>query len=235
MSQDATLSRDRVIFGCVLLLVLLTACSPSTSPVGTARPGPGDAGEATSTRTQVATAAPPIGEAGTPESRPPDQDATKTAIPVPVATAPPTSPLDLALVIDPVVAKAIDEFDLVGLTIGVRQGMSQPFIRAYGHADMFASTPADPADIYPIASVTKQFTAAAVMQLAEAVRLSLDGPISEFISGAPATWEGITVRHLLNHTSGLADLNEAAIALLDVNRGNTLEEVIAVIEGRSRA
>lgn len=234
MSQDATVSRSRVISDCILLCALLIACSPSSPPAGKARPGPGDAGEVRLTLTRVATVTPPIGDAGTPESRPPDQDATQTATPVPAPTTPPAPRLDLAAVIDPLVAKAIDEFDLVGLTIGVRQGKSQPFIRAYGHADVFTSTPTDPATIYPIASITKQFTAAAIMQLVEAGRLSLDDAISGFIGGAPAAWEGITVRHLLNHTSGLADLNEAAMAALEVNGGNTLEEVIAVIESRSQ-
>jgi CubicO group peptidase (beta-lactamase class C family) len=139
------------------------------------------------------------------------------------ATQPP--PPDLAPVLDPIVASALDEFGLVGLTIGVRQGQTAPFVKAYGRAD--AST------IYPVASITKQFTAAAVLQLVEAGHLSLDDPILRFFPAAPAPWAQITVHHLLNHTSGLPDLDAAALASLDAIRGNTVEEVVALIEKRS--
>jgi CubicO group peptidase (beta-lactamase class C family) len=94
---------------------------------------------------------------------------------------------------------------------------------AYGHD-------ASPEDGHPIASVTKQFTAAAVLQLAEAGKLSLDDPIGRFFPYAPPGWAAITVRHLLNHTSGLPELDATALASLDVTRQHSVDEVVALIQ-----
>jgi CubicO group peptidase (beta-lactamase class C family) len=60
-----------------------------------------------------------------------------------------------------------------------------------------------PATRFQLASVSKQFTAAAVLLLAERGRVSLDDPIDRRLAGCPPAWSDITVHHLLNHTSGL--------------------------------
>src|SRR5262245_50574565 len=65
------------------------------------------------------------------------------------------------------------------------------------------STPNSAATRFQIASVSKQFTAAAVLLLAERGALGLDDPIEAWIDRCPASWIGITIRHLLVHTSGL--------------------------------
>jgi CubicO group peptidase (beta-lactamase class C family) len=57
---------------------------------------------------------------------------------------------------------------------------------------------------FQIASVSKQFTATAVLLLAERGALSVDDPIGRWIGGCPASWDAITVHHLLTHTAGLA-------------------------------
>jgi CubicO group peptidase (beta-lactamase class C family) len=56
---------------------------------------------------------------------------------------------------------------------------------------------------FQIASVSKQFTAAAVLLLADRGVLSVDDPVCDWLDGCPAVWEPITVHHLLSHTSGL--------------------------------
>lgn len=84
---------------------------------------------------------------------------------------------------------------------------------------------------FEIASVTKQFTAVAILQLAEAGRLSIHDPISKFYLQAPASWKGITVEELLNHTSGLPN-NE----VMDFTKGlavpYTIEELIQTFRDR---
>src|SRR5207253_2454378 len=52
---------------------------------------------------------------------------------------------------------------------------------------------------------TKQFTAVATMMLVEEGKVGLDDPVSKYVEGSPDTWKGITVRHLLTHTSGLKE------------------------------
>jgi D-alanyl-D-alanine carboxypeptidase len=56
---------------------------------------------------------------------------------------------------------------------------------------------------FEIASLSKQFTAAAILQLADAGKLSMDDPVSKYYREAPQTWNGITIHQLLTHTSGI--------------------------------
>ena len=80
--------------------------------------------------------------------------------------------------------------------------------RGYGLADLEAGTAATPATNYRLASVTKQFTAASILLLAEDGKLSLDDPVKRWLPSLPAATNAITVRQLLSHTSGLVDYEE---------------------------
>ena len=80
--------------------------------------------------------------------------------------------------------------------------------RSYGQADVEAGIAATPHTNYRLASVTKQFTALAILMLSERGKLSLDDPISRFFPEFPAYGAGITIRQLLTHTSGLPDYED---------------------------
>ena len=70
---------------------------------------------------------------------------------------------------------------------------------------------ANTADLkFRIGSITKQFTATAILQLQEAGKLSLDDPVSKYYPAAPASWAKITIRHLLTHTSGIPSYTSLA-------------------------
>jgi CubicO group peptidase (beta-lactamase class C family) len=75
--------------------------------------------------------------------------------------------------------------------------------RAFGLANLDPSTAATSRTDYRLASLTKQFTAMAVMILAEQRRLSYDDSVSRYLPMLPAYARGITIRNLLNHTSGI--------------------------------
>jgi CubicO group peptidase (beta-lactamase class C family) len=75
--------------------------------------------------------------------------------------------------------------------------------KGYGLSDVEKSIKATEQTVYQLASVTKQFTSAAVLLLVEDGKLSLDGKITEILPGLPAAWAPVTVRHLLTHTSGI--------------------------------
>ena len=79
------------------------------------------------------------------------------------------------------------------------------FRKAFGLANREWGIANAPDAEFRIGSITKQFMALAILQLAEDRKLSLDDPISTFIDGAPPAWSKITVRHLLTHTSGIPD------------------------------
>jgi CubicO group peptidase (beta-lactamase class C family) len=90
-----------------------------------------------------------------------------------------------------------------GVAVAVVQNGKVVLKKAYGLANLETETPLRTDAVFELASVTKQFTAAAIMLLVQDGKVRLDEPIATYIDNAPATWAGITVRHLLNHTSGL--------------------------------
>jgi CubicO group peptidase (beta-lactamase class C family) len=91
--------------------------------------------------------------------------------------------------------------------IVVRDG-SVVFRKSYGMANLEEHVAATPATHYRLASVTKQFTAAAILLLAEHKKLSIDDSIERFLPTLPAYADAITIRHLLTHTSGLIDYED---------------------------
>jgi CubicO group peptidase (beta-lactamase class C family) len=89
----------------------------------------------------------------------------------------------------------------------LREGV--PLLRkAYGLADREQRITATPATNYRLASITKQFTAAAILLLVEDGRMSLDDSVRRWLPSLPALADSITVRHLLTHSSGLIDYED---------------------------
>ena len=85
----------------------------------------------------------------------------------------------------------------------------QPLVRrGYGLADLETGTPVTPDTNFRLASVSKQFTAAAILLLAQDGKLSLDDPVRRWLPSLPASDDAITVRHLLTHASGLIDYED---------------------------
>lgn len=80
--------------------------------------------------------------------------------------------------------------------------------RSFGLANLEERIAASPSSNYRLASVTKQFTAAAVLILADDGRLSLEDSIRRWLPSLPPYAEAITIRHLLTHTSGLTDYED---------------------------
>jgi CubicO group peptidase (beta-lactamase class C family) len=80
--------------------------------------------------------------------------------------------------------------------------------RAYGMADLERHVAATPETDYRLASVSKQFTAMAIMLLARDGKVRYDQPVREILPELPAAAERVTLRHLLNHTSGLPDYED---------------------------
>lgn len=82
------------------------------------------------------------------------------------------------------------------------------YTKAFGYADLENRVPAAPKTVYRLGSITKQFTATMIMQLVEAKKLTLDQTIGDLLPKLPATWHKVTVRQLLNHTSGIKSYTE---------------------------
>ena len=103
---------------------------------------------------------------------------------------------------DSIVRSYADEGLYRGSVIVIKDG--QPvFRKAYGMANSEWDVANTPDTKFRIGSITKQFTAIAILQLAEQGKLKLDDAVAKHYDGAPAAWEKITIHHLLNHTSGI--------------------------------
>jgi D-alanyl-D-alanine carboxypeptidase len=93
--------------------------------------------------------------------------------------------------------------NIPGLSLAVVKNGEIVKAEGYGFANIKLKIPATPQTVYKIASASKQFIATGIMLLVQDGRLGLTDPISTHLEGTPATWNGITIRHLLTHTSGL--------------------------------
>lgn len=119
-------------------------------------------------------------------------------------------------------AKALASGQLAGMTIAVVRGRDTLVLKAYGNSDLEhgRATPNDA--VYQVGSITKQFTAAAILQLAQQGKLSLDDEVTRFFPAYPTRGHRLTLRHLLTHTSGIrpyeSTLEFARIILLSLPR-----------------
>lgn len=93
----------------------------------------------------------------------------------------------------------------------VRAGNRDIYQHSCGYADIINRVPNTPATKFKIYSTSKLFTALVIMKLTESGAMKLDAPISDYIPEVPPTWRDVTIRHLLQHTSGIADHTEALI------------------------
>jgi CubicO group peptidase (beta-lactamase class C family) len=100
-----------------------------------------------------------------------------------------------------------------GCAVGVGMAGKPVLAKGYGMADLEHDVQNTAETIFEAGSVSKQFTAAAVLLLARDGKLSLDDPVRKYIPELPDYGVPLTIRHMLNHTSGLRDWGEiAAIA-----------------------
>ena len=109
-----------------------------------------------------------------------------------------------------------------GCAVGVSRKGRVVHEHGYGMANLETGTPIRPSSIFHVASVSKQFTAMAVMLLARDGKLSVDDNIRKYLPEIPDYGTPITIRHLLTHTSGLRD----QWALIQLSRGRFEENRI---------
>ncbi|MCW3116098.1 MAG: beta-lactamase, partial [Chitinophagaceae bacterium] len=105
--------------------------------------------------------------------------------------------------IDAFVTRQMKQQGIMGLSIGIVKSGKVIMAKGYGQANIELNSPATEETVYKIGSVSKQFIGAGVMKLVQEGKLKVSDPIKKFIKGAPSNWNSITIRHLLNHTSGL--------------------------------
>jgi CubicO group peptidase (beta-lactamase class C family) len=124
--------------------------------------------------------------------------------------------------VDDLVKAQMQERNIPGVSIAVVRDGQVVKAQGYGLANVELNAPATADTIYQSGSVGKQFTATLVMMLVEDGKLKLDESIRTYMPEAPATWQDITIRHLLSHTAGVSN---ALYNDLDMRRDYTEEEL----------
>src|SRR5882757_847753 len=135
----------------------------------------------------------------------------------------------LADPVDDLVKSEMAKHQIPGLALKVTQHGKEARTAAYGFANLEWNVPVTPETVFEIGSVTKQFTAACIMLLVEDGKLSLDDKISQHLQNTPTSWNEITIRHLLTHTSGIK--NYTGLEGFELARHLTQAQFIAKIGG----
>ncbi len=120
------------------------------------------------------------------------------------AQGPPPISVALREKVDAIVRQAVTTTGVPSASIAIVQNGAITYLQAYGDGRIDPRTPALPSMRYSIGSISKQFTATAVLLLAEQGKLSLDDPVSRFVPNLTRGNE-VTIRELLSHTSGYQD------------------------------
>ncbi len=110
-----------------------------------------------------------------------------------------------------------------GVSLAIVRDGRVVILKSYGLANVEHRVPVKPETVFQSGSIGKQFTAAAVMILVEDGKISLEDRITKFFPDAPATWSNVTVRHLLNHTSGMGDYPAEVELRRDYTEGEYFE------------
>ena len=131
--------------------------------------------------------------------------------------------------IDSLAGATLDAGRVAAMSIGVRRGDDVLLMKGYGLADIENDVPATAETVYRIGSITKQFTAAAVMQLVEAGAIELDDPMTEYLPDYPMQGHVVTIRHLLTHTSGIKSYTGLEEWRPKIRLDLTDEELVALV------
>jgi D-alanyl-D-alanine carboxypeptidase len=133
--------------------------------------------------------------------------------------------------IDKVIADGLASQKLSGAVVGVMKDGKIVLIKGYGMADLEDDQPVKPDTIFRIGSLTKQFSSAMLLMLVERGQLSLSDPIGKYFPDFPHP-EGMTVRHLLNHTSGIHNYSGNPFRQTRGWREHDTKEMVSYIAGQ---
>jgi len=141
---------------------------------------------------------------------------------------------------DDVLAKQVDEMmqkafpaNEPGAAILVQKAGAIILRKGYGMADLELGVPMAPDMVFRLGSITKQFTAVAILMLAEQGKLSLQDEITRFLPDYPAQGKKVTVEHLLTHTSGIQSYTDLPEWLPLLRKDMTVGEIIDLFKNKA--
>ncbi len=106
--------------------------------------------------------------------------------------------------------------NIPGISLAVVKNGKPLYVKSYGVATLEHGVHTKPQTVFQIGSVGKQFTAVAVMMLANEHKLDLDDPLSKYLPEVPPSWGKVTLRLMLNHQSGIPQFTTPERQLLDL-------------------
>ena len=134
-------------------------------------------------------------------------------------------PIALREQIDAAARATLADTGVPSASVAIVQNGAIIYLHAYGDASIAPQTPATPAMRYSIGSISKQFTAAAILLLAQDGKLSLDDPVSRFVPNLRRGNE-VTIRELLSHTSGYQDYWPQDYVMPNMLKPVTAEQIL---------
>ena len=117
----------------------------------------------------------------------------------------PRGPAGAVTAIDELVRRTMDEGRIPGVAVAVVSQGEVIVSKGYGLSNIEVGSKVTPETMFQSGSLGKQFTAAGIMALVEERRIDLDASIRDYLAEAPDSWQPITIRHLLTHSSGIPD------------------------------
>jgi len=130
--------------------------------------------------------------------------------------------------IEEYLSKEMQAQQIPGVALAVVKDGKIVLARGYGFANVEHQVPVKPETIFQSGSTGKQFTATAVMMLVEEGKLSLEDKITKYFPDAPESWNNITLRHLLTHTSGMTDYPPDFDLRRDYTEDDLLQRIKAI-------
>ncbi len=135
---------------------------------------------------------------------------------------------ELLATVDSIIETPIREGKLIGGSVAVVRGSDTLVRKQYGYADAELETPTPLRAVYEIGSVTKQFTGAAIMQLVEQGKVDLNADVRTYLPDLPTKGRKVTVRQLLDHTSGIKGYTEMPKARPLFHRAVPKDSIVAM-------
>jgi CubicO group peptidase (beta-lactamase class C family) len=134
--------------------------------------------------------------------------------------------------IDATAKQEVESGRVAGAAVAVLREGHLIFAKGYGRSNLELGTPVTPRTVFRIGSLTKQFTAAGVLLLAEEGKLKVDDKLSLYLPNFPRANE-VTLRDLLNHTSGIHNFTEDPVIDKISTSGATVQQLVADIASQS--
>lgn len=131
--------------------------------------------------------------------------------------------------LDSLAGAPVQERRAAGISVAVVQGRDTLLLKSYGKANIELDVPLPVGAVHEIGSVTKQFTAAAILQLRDEGKLSLDDDLTKYLPSYPTGGRKIPIRRLLDHTSGIKGLTEIPAFRELQHRGWSRDSAIALM------